>query len=133
MRPATHALSSSYQLYHPDHATSIAPPEREGDLVTVRMPGLFVVCNRHVLKRLVLDALDDGARRVVLDFTATTYTDASGLGVLLSVQRKVSEAGGRLVCCGLTDDLRTLMELTRIDGLFAVTGTPREARALLGV
>jgi anti-sigma B factor antagonist len=98
-------------------------------IVIVGVDGQLIVGNRQELKQKVLDALEGGTRRFVLDFTKTGYIDSSGLGVLVSLSKKVREQGGELRLAGLNEDLQTLFELTKLDTLFAIAKTPAEALA----
>ena len=98
-------------------------------VVIVGVDGQLIVGNRQELKRRVLDALEGGTRRFVIDFTKTGYIDSSGLGVLVSLSKKVREQGGELRLAGLNEDLQTLFELTKLDTLFAIAKTPAEALA----
>ncbi|HEV8264166.1 MAG TPA: STAS domain-containing protein [Gemmatimonadales bacterium] len=98
-------------------------------VVVVGVDGQLIVGNRQELKQKVLDALDGGAKRFVIDFTKTGYIDSSGLGVLVSLSKKIREQGGELRLAGLNEDLQTLFELTKLDTLFAITKTADEALA----
>jgi anti-sigma B factor antagonist len=98
-------------------------------IVIVGVDGQLIVGNRQELKQKVLDALEGGTRRFVIDFTKTGYIDSSGLGVLVSLSKKVREQGGELRLAGLNEDLQTLFELTKLDTLFAIARTPAEALA----
>lgn len=95
----------------------------------VTVEGQLIVANRQELKQLVQDALDRGDRKFLLDFTKTAYIDSSGLGALVSISKKVREAGGDLRLSGLNEDLRSLFELTKLDTLFAITESAAEALA----
>jgi len=75
----------------------------------------------------VVAALESGETKFVLDFTSTGYIDSSGLGVLVSVSKKIREAGGDLRLAGLNEDLRMLFELTKLDTLFKICDTTDEA------
>ena len=97
--------------------------------VIVGVDGQLIVGNRQELKQKVLDALEGGTRRFVIDFTKTGYIDSSGLGVLVSLSKKVREQGGELRLAGLNEDLQTLFELTKLDTLFAIADTPQQALA----
>jgi len=99
------------------------------DVTVVAVGGQLIVANRQELKQIVQDALDRGARRIVLDFTPTAYIDSSGLGALVSISKRVREAGGDLRLAGLNEDLRSLFELTKLDTLFAISDTPAQALA----
>ena len=63
-------------------------------------------------------------------FTHTGYIDSSGLGVLVSLSKKIREQGGDLRLAGLNEDLQSLFELTKLDTLFAIF--PGTAEALPG-
>lgn len=96
-------------------------------ITVVAVDGQLIVGNRQELKQAVLDALEAGARKFVIDFTRTGYIDSSGLGVLVSLSKKIREQGGELRLAGLNEDLQTLFELTKLDTLFAIAKTPEEA------
>ena len=83
--------------------------------------------NRQELKQTILDALEGGDSKFVVDFSDTGYIDSSGLGVLVSVSKKIREAGGELSLSGLNEDLRMLFELTKLDTLFRIFDTKDEA------
>src|SRR5918997_6946391 len=96
-------------------------------VLVVQVDGRLIVGNRHELKDLIQSALDKGERRLLIDFSRTGYIDSSGLGALVSISKRVREAGGELRLSGLNDDLRSLFELTKLDTLFAITETPEQA------
>jgi anti-sigma B factor antagonist len=96
-------------------------------VLVVQVDGQLIVGNRHELKDLIQAALEKGERRLLIDFSRTGYIDSSGLGALVSIYKRVREAGGELRLSGLNDDLRSLFELTKLDTLFAITETPEQA------
>jgi anti-sigma B factor antagonist len=98
-------------------------------VAVVQVEGQLVVGNRQELKDLVQAALDRGERRLLIDFSRTGYIDSSGLGALVSMSKKIREAGGELRLSGLNEDLRSLFELTKLDTLFAIAETPKQALA----
>jgi anti-sigma B factor antagonist len=91
---------------------------KRGDTVVVDVEGQLVVGNRQELKQAVLEEVERGERKFVVDFSRTGYIDSAGLGILVSVSKKVRESGGELRLANLNDDLRTLFELTKLDVLF---------------
>lgn len=100
----------------------------QSDSVTVvDVEGQLIVGNRQELKQKVLDELENGARRFVIDFEETGYIDSSGLGVLVSLSKKIREQGGELRLASLNEDLRTLFELTKLDTLFTIAESRDEA------
>ena len=98
-------------------------------VAVLQVEGQLIVGNRQELKELVQAALDQGERRLLIDFSRTGYIDSSGLGALVSISKKIREAGGELRLSGLNEDLRSLFELTKLDTLFAIAETPKQALA----
>ncbi len=99
----------------------------DAGITVVKVEGQLVVGNRQELKELVQDAVERGDRKFLFDFTPTAYIDSSGLGALVSISKRVREAGGDLRLAGLNDDLRSLFELTKLDTLFPIAGSAAEA------
>ncbi|MEO7102159.1 MAG: STAS domain-containing protein [Gemmatimonadaceae bacterium] len=98
-----------------------------GDAVVVDVEGQLIVGNRQELKQKVLDELEKGERKFLIDFAQTGYIDSSGLGVLVSLSKKIREHGGELRLADLNDDLQTLFELTKLDTLFQISETRERA------
>ena len=101
--------------------------KKSGDVVVVDVEGQLIVGNRQELKQKVLDELEKGERKFLIDFTQTGYIDSSGLGVLVSLSKKIREHGGELRLADLNDDLQTLFELTKLDTLFQISDTKERA------
>jgi anti-sigma B factor antagonist len=89
----------------------------------VEVDGELTVANRERFKQVVLERIAAGERRFLMDFGESSYIDSTGLGALVSLSRKIREAGGRLRLTGLNEDLRTLFELTKLDTVFDLADT----------
>ena len=101
--------------------------EKSGDVTVVAVTGELIVGNRQEFKQGVLDSLDPRVTKFVFDFTDCGYIDSSGLGVLVTLSKKIRERGGELRLAGLNEDLIVLMELTRLDTLFNIADSRAEA------
>ena len=95
--------------------------------LVIEVEGQLIVGNRQEFKQKILDALEAGERKFLVDFTQTGYIDSSGLGVLVSLSKKIRDEGGELRLAGLNEDLRTLFELTKLDTLFSISDSAADA------
>jgi anti-sigma B factor antagonist len=102
---------------------------KTGEVVIIEVEGQLIVGNRQELKQRVLDEAEAGARKILVDFAKTGYIDSSGLGVLVSLAKRLRELGGDLRLANLNDDLQTLFELTKLDTLFQIADTRERALA----
>ncbi len=100
--------------------------QRNERLAIVEVDGQLVVSNRLELRRAVLEALESGARKFLIDFEKTGYIDSSGLAILVDLAGKIKEHGGEIRLANLNEDLRRLFELTRLEVLFTIADS-REA------
>ena len=100
--------------------------QEDGGVTVVDVDGQLIVGNRQDLKRIVLEELGKGERKFLVDFTNTGYIDSSGLGVLVSLSKKIREQGGELRLASLNEDLKTLFELTKLDSLFQIADSREE-------
>ncbi len=100
---------------------------QNGGVTLVEVEGQLIGGNRQELKQQVLEQWEGGDRKFVIDFSNTGYIDSSGLGVLVSLSKKIREQGGELRLSSLNDDLRTLFELTKLDTLFRIAESKDEA------
>lgn len=94
------------------------PYAKNGDAVRIELPMELIVRNRSELKSIVLGLLEDGTRGFVLDFARTERIDSSGLGVLVSIAKRVRDEGGDLRLAGINDALWDVFRATRLDLLF---------------
>jgi anti-sigma B factor antagonist len=99
----------------------------QDNVTIIDVEGQLIVGNRQELKQKVLEELERGARKFLIDFSSTGYIDSSGLGVLVSLSKKIREQGGELRLANLNEDLRTLFELTKLDTLFHIASDRQEA------
>lgn len=101
--------------------------EKHNDITVIGVEGQLIVGNRQELKQQVLEELENGSRKFLIDFANTGYIDSSGLGVLVSLSKKIREQSGELRLANLNEDLRTLFELTKLDTLFQISTSREEA------
>lgn len=92
-------------------------------ITLVEVDGELTVGNRERFKQVVLERVAEGERKFLMDFGESSYIDSTGLGALVSLSRKIREAGGQMRLTGLNEDLRTLFELTRLDTVFDLADT----------
>ncbi len=60
------------------------------------------------------------SKKIVLDLEKVTYVDSSGLATLVEMLKKTKSKGGILGLAGMTDKVKSLFEITKLDKLFAI-------------
>ena len=102
-----------------------------GEVAILRIAGDVTSSSEAELTGGFGEALDDGARAVILDFGAMEYMNSGGIGLLVTLLVRAQRAGARLLAIGLSDHYRQILNLTRLDE--AIEIQPDEATALAAV
>lgn len=104
----------------------LAPPESslKHEPFTILLSHALVVANRQALKMRIVDAIADGHIHIRVDARECGYIDTSGLGVLVSCNKKCRDAGGSLTLAGLSDELFEYLRVIRFDTVFALERDP---------
>ena len=98
-----------------------------GAIAVVEGPSQFTIDNRADVRQRVRSELEQGRATVVVDLSGTDYVDSAGLGTLVLLNKEARAAGGCLVLAGLSDHVRDLLRLVRLDEVFSIVATVEEA------
>jgi anti-sigma B factor antagonist len=79
------------------------------------------------LKQELHRLVGEGAKRIVIDMTQTTFIDSTTLGVLLSVVKRVRPEGGSVVLVCPDRNVKRIFEITLLDRVFTIVDTREEA------
>lgn len=71
--------------------------------------------------------MEQGHIRLLLDLTALEHVNSSGLNLLIGMFTKARNAGGELAICGISDRVRKLLVMTRLDSVFKIHGSVQDA------
>jgi anti-anti-sigma factor len=107
-------------------ATLVLTPA--SDLMELQTPHIDAGAN-EVFRRFD----EDGCKNVVLDLHRADACGSSALGFFVRVWRRVSDRGGRMVVCNVSEHGKELLRITRLDCLWPRYASRAEAlRAVEG-
>lgn len=106
-------------------------PETPSDVAIVRPQGRLDSATSPAFETAVLEHLQGGSQRLVLDLSGVSYISSAGLRVILLAGKKLRATEGRLVLCGLREEVRGVFEMSGFLDLFAVAPSVQEALARL--
>ena len=79
-------------------------------------------------KGTMVDYINDGNLKIVLNLTDVDFIDSTGLGMIVSTLKSLGSDGVMSICC-LSDIVKSLFTLTRMNRLFDIVSTVDEAVA----
>lgn len=97
------------------------------DSIKVVQPLGILDGNRgNQLRREVSDVVATGANIVLIDLQNVKFIDSSGLGALVSAMKTVRGAGGKLFICSVSEQVKMLFELTKMERVFEIFADQNE-------
>ncbi|MGD9580084.1 MAG: STAS domain-containing protein [Vampirovibrionia bacterium] len=67
---------------------------------------------------------------LIIDMSNVNYISSRGLGILVDIHKKCQKSG-KLILCGLSDDVMSVFKLTVLNNFFIIVGSQEEAVSLM--
>lgn len=103
----------------------------EAHLVLASIEGRF---DAHGIERFtsqVVEQVDAASENVIVDLSLVEFMDSSALAGLVKVLKRTMEHAGSIVLVDPSPAARIILELTRLDEVFAQASSIEDARRLL--
>jgi anti-anti-sigma factor len=115
-------MASWHETYPPFEVTV----QRDDELATITVRGELDLATAPQLSAAVAEHHDAGL--LVLDLTAVTFIDSTGVRLLIQTDRRCARSGSRLMVLAGDGPVRRVLELCKLDGrLTLVTDHPSPA------
>jgi anti-sigma B factor antagonist len=102
------------------------------DAYVISLAGEVDLYTAPEFKQQLLDAISQGARHVVVDFSDTTFIDSTTLGVLVGGVKRLRSNDGQLALVCSDRNITKIFEITGLDRVFTIYPTRAEAVAQVG-
>jgi anti-sigma B factor antagonist len=70
------------------------------------------------IRNQVMDSVRAGNRTVLIDFQEVTFMNSSGIGALVATLKAVRSSNATLYICSLSDQVKIIFNLTKMDKIF---------------
>lgn len=101
-----------------------------GDVTVVKFADRKILDEQNIqmIGEQLFSLVDDAGRnRLVLNFGNVEYLSSAALGKLITLNKKVHAAGGRLVLCNIDPQIYEVFKITKLNQLFTIKGDEQEA------
>ncbi len=101
--------------------------EEQGSRKLVRLEGRVDANTTPTLETKLSKILSESKQRVLIDFSRVDYLSSAGMRLLLSATKKIGAQGGKLVFCGMGEDVMEIIRMAGFDKILAIYPTELEA------
>jgi anti-sigma B factor antagonist len=95
----------------------------------VAVAGEIDVYTSPLLQERLVEVLKDGSSSIVLDLSAVTFLDSTGLGVLITGLKRCRSAEGDLVLVTAQPNVLKVLEITGLNDVFQIHDSVEDALA----
>lgn len=104
----------------------IKTEERSG-ITVCALKGDVDISSSPEVKKEFDNIIGRKANKLVVNLSDVKYVDSSGLATMVEVLKNMRKYGGTLHLCNLSDKIKGLFEITKLDKLFKIAASEEEA------
>jgi anti-sigma B factor antagonist len=103
--------------------------ENIGDVTVVCLTDrkILVEQNIQAIGEQLLNLVAEGGKKLLLNFRNVEYMSSAVLGMLVTLNKKIQQGGGKLVLCSIDPQIREVFAITKLDKLFVIRNDEQEA------
>jgi anti-sigma B factor antagonist len=101
--------------------------ERRNDAMICFVEGEININNSPELRKAFDGLITKGEKKVIVDFSAVSYIDSSGLATLIEMFQRLKQKGGKLRFTNMDQKIRNVFEITKLHKLFEIFDTQEAA------
>jgi anti-anti-sigma factor len=96
---------------------------------TLAINGRIDTATAPELEQMINKEIEQGHRKVLLNFTSVSYISSGGLRVLLATAKKLKSPEDKFALCGLSPEVHKILKLAGFTSIFSIYSSEGEALA----
>jgi anti-sigma B factor antagonist len=101
--------------------------EKRNDAVICFIEGEININNAPELRKAFDGIISRSEKKVIVDFSAVSYIDSSGLATLIEMFQRLKKIGGRMRFANMDQKIKNVFEITKLHKLFEIFDTQESA------
>lgn len=94
--------------------------DRDKNAWVIKLDGEVDIYTSPKMKEVLIDSLKEKDIDILIDCSNLEYVDSTGLGVLISVLKRVRESENKIIITNLKPNIRKLFDITGLDKVFLI-------------
>ena len=111
----------------------IEDSEVDAQTHVIQLGGEIDLYTAPEFKERMVELIEDGKKRILVDLSDATFIDSTTLGVLVGGVKRLRPSGGALALVCTDQNITKIFEITGLDRVFPIHATRDEALAALSV
>ncbi len=99
----------------------------DGTMLTLQ--GEIDLSQSPTVRASLLEMAQAKPQRLIVDLTAVSYMDSSGVATLVEALQQQRKNKGQMILCGLQPKVRSIFEIARLDLVFTIVDNAEAAKS----
>ena len=100
---------------------------KAGEVTVLELSGEIDINTSPEVRKAFDQLIKHQEKRILLNFTQVSYIDSSGLATMVEMLQRLKRFGGQLRLSNLSEKVKGLFEITKLDRLFGIFPSEEEA------
>jgi len=100
---------------------------KKDDINIFKLNGRLDSNTSPALEKKLMEAMESGARNVVIDFENLDYISSAGLRIILKTTKDLKRTEGNIVLCAMQDYVKEVFEIAGFDSFLTIVPTVENA------
>ena len=101
--------------------------EKINDVIICAAEGEVNINNSPELRKAFDAIIKRSEKKVLVNFSAVSYIDSSGLATLIEMFQRLKKIGGHLRFCNMDQKVKNVFEITKLHKLFEIFDSQESA------
>ncbi len=98
-----------------------------GDITVAEIIGSLDTSTSAQAESLILEMIDNGARKLLIDFEQLDFISSAGLRILLGIAKRLTREEGLLRLANMNDTVKEVFSISGFDSIIQSSSTTAEA------
>ena len=104
----------------------VVEKKRDG-ICILTLTGRLDANSSEEFREKILQLIEDGTKKVILDCENLDYISSAGLRVVLEATKEIKRNEGKIMLCALQDYIEEVFEVAKFDAFLPIGGSVEEA------
>ncbi len=94
--------------------------EKLNDALVLTVEGRLDTTQSDAFEKDIIQILDEGEQKIILDCSGLNYISSSGLRIFLIIQKKMMGIGGQFSICSLQPSIMEVFDMSGFSMIFTI-------------
>ena len=94
--------------------------EKKEGATVINLQGRIDAANSNQIHERIMDEVERGANRIIINFSEVSYISSAGLRILIYASKALKKNSASLVICSMSSSIEKIFQISGLTSLFTI-------------